>query len=170
MSRGEMWAVLDELVARMGFELVTFEKGGGHRRPLLRLRIDRPHGEPGRSTVTADDCARVAREVRDFLEGRAEAPADFALEVSSPGVERPLVRRRDYRRFAGRDVLLKGYAPLAGRSKKLEGTLLGLEEREDAEDPDGSDRVELEVSGERLRVPLSEIAKATLVYRWEEDL
>ena len=85
-------------------------------------------------------------------------PADFVLEVSSPGVERPLVRPRDYERFAGREARLNGYAPLAGRSRSLRGRLLGVVPSVDA-----TVRVAIEVAGERVEVPLEEIANANLV-------
>lgn len=159
-------AELEELVARLGFELVTLERGGGRRRPLLRLRMDRPGGRPGRSSVTVEDCARVSRAVREYLDSRPDGDPDYILEVSSPGVERPLVRARDYERFAGQRVRVRGYGPLAGGSRQLEAVLLGLRGAED----DGGQVVELEVEGERIGVPLSSIARAELVYRCEDDL
>ena len=155
---------LDEFLEGMGFEMVSLDRGGGHRSPVVRLKIDRPWGEPGRSEVTVDDCTRVARELRGFLEGRDDVPADYQLEVSSPGVERPLVRPRDYRRFAGHEVRLKGYGPLAGRAKTLQGVLLGFAGEEDGE------TVALEVAEDRVEVPLASIASANLVYDWEADL
>lgn len=158
----ELETEIEALLERMGYELVALEKGGGRRRPLLRLRIDRPDGEPGRSSVTVSDCAAVSRVVEELLEESPAAPGDYILEVSSPGVERPLVRARDYVRFAGREVVLRGYGPLAGKARRLTGVLLGLS-------GDG-DRVAVEVEGERLEVPLSAVARAHLVYRWEEHV
>lgn len=155
---------IDEALGSLGFELVVLEKGGGRSRAHLRLRIDRAGGSaPEDRAVSVEDCARVSRYLNDWLEGRTDVPRDYRLEVSSPGLERPLVRARDYDRFAGREVRLRGYAPLAGGSRQLEGELLGLE-------GDGDERVAIRVSGERLEVPLASIAKATLVYRPEEDL
>lgn len=156
---------LDELLEGMGFELVSLDRGGGHRSPVVRLKIDRPWGEPGRSEVSVEDCSRVARELRSFLEERPDVPGDLVLEVSSPGVERPLVRPRDYRRFAGQEVRLKGYGPLAGRSRTLQGILLGFTGEEEQEG-----RVALRVAEDRVEVPLASIASANLVYDWESDL
>lgn len=162
---------IDEFLAGLGFELVALERGGGRGKPLLRLRIDHRFGEAPvqQSGVSVEDCARVSRSLSDWLESRTDVPGDYVLEVSSPGVERPLIRRRDYRRFTGRQVRVKGYAPLAGVSKKLEGELLGLAGDDDSGD-DEHVEVELEVGGECLRIPLSAIAKATLVYDFEQDL
>jgi len=153
-------AGLEDLLAGIGFELVSMERGGGRRRPLLRLRVDRPGGEPGHSTVTVDDCAVVSREVRRFLEDRDSGEDDWVLEVSSPGVERPLTRPRDYVRFAGQRVRLRGYGPLAGSSRQVTGRLVGIEGEP------GREMVILEVDGKRFEADLSDIAKATLVYEF----
>lgn len=156
---------LDEFLEGMGFEMVSLDRGGGRRTPVVRLKIDRPWGVPGASEVSVEDCTRVARELRGFLEGRSDVASDCVLEVSSPGVERPLVRPRDFRRFTGHEVRLKGYGPLAGRSKTLQGVLLGLDGEEER-----GDVVALRVDEERLEVPLASIASANLVYDWESDL
>jgi ribosome maturation factor RimP len=156
-------AEIEEFLSGLGFELVTLDRGGGRRVSHMRLKIDRPWGEPGRSEVTVDDCTRVARELRGWMEGREDVPEALELEVSSPGVERPLVRARDYRRFAGQQARVKGYGPLAGGRKELEGRLLGLAGPEE-------EMVALEVEGERVEVPLSGIASAHLVYDWESEL
>lgn len=158
---------LDAFLGGMGFELVSLDRGGGRRPGSLRLKIDRPGGEPGGSSVTVGDCTRVARELRDHFEGRPDVPTDVALEVSSPGVERPLVRPRDYRRFVGREVRLKGYGPLVPGRKTLEGVLREFREPE-SEDEDAV--VVVVVDGEELEVTLPSIASGRLVYRWEDDL
>src|SRR5690606_32982606 len=87
--REEIEAGLGEL----GFELVELELGGTSRRPVLRLRIDRLAGEEEDAGVSLDDCARVSRALEARLEASERVPATYVLEVSSPGVERPLVRR-----------------------------------------------------------------------------
>jgi len=161
----ELFSDAETFLKGLGFELVSLTRGGGRGRAALRLRIDRSEAAPEGAAVTVEDCARVSRELMEFFEGRDDVPVDYELEVSSAGVERPLVRARDYARFAGREVRVKGYAPLAGRAKSLEGRLLGVEE-----DAEGMERVALVVSGERVEVPLGEIASAHLVYHWEEDL
>ena len=156
-------ALIEQVVVDLGFELVTLERGGGRRRPLVRLRVDRPESEPGRSSVTVDDCAAVSRAVRAALEAEDGDEVEYILEVSSPGVERPLTRPRDFERFAGQVVRIRGYAPFAERGRQLEGVLLGMSNQ-------GSDAVALEVGGETIRVPMQDIATAKLVYRWEDDL
>lgn len=152
-------ARIEAAIEAEGFELVALERGGGRKRPLLRVRVDRPDSPPGRSTVTVDDCARLSRILRDVLEGGG-GEGDWILEVSSPGVERPLVRSRDYDRFAGQRVRVRGYAPLAGRGKEIEGALLGLVEAD-------AEAFALDVDGERVEIPLSAVASARLVYSWD---
>jgi ribosome maturation factor RimP len=80
---------------------------------------------------------------------------------SSPGVERPLVRARDWERFAGQEVAVRGRAVLAGRARRLEGTLLG---------PRGEDRIGLRLAdGEEVEIPLADVERGNLVYRWGRD-
>ncbi|WP_419937690.1 ribosome maturation factor RimP [Candidatus Palauibacter sp.] len=151
-------ADIERAVEALGFEVVQMERGGGRRRPLLRLRIDRSGPSSARSGVTVDDCVAVTRELRGALEdGAAE---DWVLEVSSPGVDRPLVKAADYDRFAGSRVRVRGYGPLADRGRKLEGTLLGT--------VDGlPGTFALEIEGDRVEIPLELVASARLVYDWD---
>jgi len=86
---------IEAVVTRLGFELVIIDRGGGRRRPLLRLRVDRPGGVPGKSELTVDDCAVISRGVREWLDETGQAGESYILEVSSPGVERPLARQSD---------------------------------------------------------------------------
>jgi len=162
--RVELEAELTRLVIGLGFDLVSVEWGGSHRRPLLRLRVDHPDAPPGRSSVTADECAAISRAVGEYLEESADLDGAFILEVSSPGVERPLVRPDDFDRFAGERVVIRGYGRLPGGERQVEGTLLGVRGAGQAR------RVALEVEGRQLELPLASIAKATLAYCWEDDL
>ncbi len=90
----------------MGFEL---EVAGSKTRPILRLRIDREGAEP-RHGVCLADCTRVSREVESFLDERPDLSERYVLEVSSPGMERPVRWHRHWVRFVGSDV----HAKLAG--------------------------------------------------------
>jgi ribosome maturation factor RimP len=149
-------------IESLGYELVSLERGGGRRRPLLRVRIDRPGSEPGHSTVTVDDCVSVSRALDDLLlEGPGALPS-FILEVSSPGIERPLTKPDDFDRFAGQRVILRGFGPLRGSSRQLEGRLLGRV-------GDAGERVALELDDGRTEVSIDAVARAKLVYDWEES-
>ena len=145
---------LEARLADLGYELVELEQAGNARRPVLRLRIDRLEAVPD-ATVTVEDCTRASRALEAYLDELPGLAPSYVLEVSSPGVERPLLRPRDFERFAGREVALSGRAALAGRAKRLEGTLLGRA-GEGAEE-----RVRLRLpDGEEVAVPRSAITKA----------
>ena len=96
---------LHDQVEALGFEVVELEWAGKSRRPILRLRVDRPDSVPGKG-ISVDDCAVVSRALEQWLD--EEFPERYVLEVSSPGIERPLVRPRDWVRFAGQRVLVHG--------------------------------------------------------------
>lgn len=155
---------LEARVAALGFEFVDVEWAGSARRPIVRLRVDRPDSVPGESGVTVDDCATVSRGLEAWLDEHPAMPDRYVLEVSSPGVERPLVKDGDFTRFAGEQVAVKGHkgALLAGRATRLEGELLGLQ------DDGGEVRVRLRLNnGDEVELPREEIAGARLIYRWD---
>ncbi|MEQ8328963.1 MAG: ribosome maturation factor RimP [Longimicrobiales bacterium] len=153
-------------VEDLGFDLVEVSWAGSKKRPILRVRIDRPGSQPG-DGVSVDDCATVSRALEAWLDVHEDVPERYVLEVSSPGVERPLMRDRDFRRFAGEHVAVKGHDVLAGRARRLEGELLGLDEGGE-EREDGSAAVRLRLpSGDEVRIPRDEIAGAHLVFTWK---
>lgn len=158
--------LLGEVEARlevMGFEVVEAGWVGSSRRPILRIRMDVPDSLPGKGGVTVDHCATVSRALEPWLDEHEGVPEHYVLEVSSPGVERPLVRDHDWERFKGYPVLVKGKDFPGGRGNRLEGDIQGLEEGAQGE----SVVVLLLEEGEQLRIPLDRIKKAHLVYRWD---
>lgn len=150
---------LEARVEDLGYELVASEWAGSKSRPLLRLRIDVAGGSPGQG-VTVDDCSRVSRALEAWLDGVEALPERYVLEVSSPGVDRPLVRDRDFDRFRGEWIAVKGRTVLADRARRLEGELLGL----DADS--GAVRLRLQ-DGAEVSIPKAEITGAHLVFRWD---
>jgi ribosome maturation factor RimP len=153
---------LETRVEALGYEFVELERAGSKARPILRVRIDVPESEPGRG-VSVEDCTRVSRALEPYLDEDPVLSERYVLEVSSPGIERPLVRPRDFARFAGKEVALKTSVPVGEKKlKRLEGELLGIEEE------GGSERVRLRLkSGDVLEIPRAQIARAHLVFRWE---
>lgn len=146
-------------VEEMGFELVELEQAGDRRRPILRVYVDLPDSVPGEPGISLDQCAAVSRALEPHLDERADLADTYVVEVSSPGVERPLTRPRDWERFAGQEVAIKGRAVLAGRARRLEGTLLGLR---------GGDVVALRLAdGAEVEIPLADVERGNLVYRWD---
>ena len=162
MPQQSLEQALEERVEGLGFELVELERTGSRNRPVLRVRVDRPDSEPGQG-VGLDDCARISRALEEYLDALETLPGHYVLEVSSPGVERPLVRRRDFERFEGREVALRGYGPLVEGSRRVEGELLGV-----TDGPEGEViRLRIE-DGEEIEVQGDKIARAHLVFRWKE--
>jgi len=161
MSPDELEKNLQTRVEALGYEWVELERAGSDSRPILRVRIDLPDSAPGKG-VTLEDCARVTRELETYLDQLPELGERYVLEVSSPGVERPLVRRRDFERFAGREVALRGKSVLAGKARRLEGELLGIV------DADGAELIRIRLkNGDVVDVPRQEVVRAHLVYRWD---
>jgi ribosome maturation factor RimP len=150
---------IERRVEEMGFELVELERAGDRRRPILRVYVDIPDYVPGQPGISLDQCAAVSRALEPHLDEREDLADTYVVEVSSPGVERPLTRPRDWERFAGQEVALKGRGALAGWARRLEGTLLGLRR---------GDTVALRLpDGEEVEIPLADVERGNLVYRWE---
>jgi ribosome maturation factor RimP len=138
-----------------GLELVDARFVTDHG-AVLRVLIERPADPTGSSGVSLADCQAVSRDLSTVLDVEHEAlpHGSYRLEVSSPGLERPLLSPRDFERFAGREVDVRTTRPFGGR-RRLQGMLRGIE----------GDGVKLAVGAEEFTVPLSEIAKANLVFR-----
>lgn len=136
---GEDW--LGETLGSLGYELVDLELSRGG---LVRVFIDKPAG------ITVEDCAAVSHHLTQLF--AVEAVAYERLEVSSPGLDRPVKRLADFGRFAGRDVTVRLKLPRDGR-RRLEGRIAGIEGGE----------VQIDVEGRRWSVPMTDIERARLV-------
>lgn len=131
----------------MGFDLVRVMLSGGQR-PTLQVMIERLDHEP----VTLDHCAEVSHALSALLDVEDPLPGAYHLEVTSPGVDRPLVRRADFERFAGFEARLETEQPIEGR-RRFRGRLLGLA---------GAD-VRLVLPEGEYAIPFDAIKKAKLV-------
>jgi len=130
----------------------------GGRRKTLQVMAERADG-----TMNVEDCAQLSRALSAFLEREDPIEGEYVLEVSSPGIDRPLTRLTDFARWAGHEAKLELTAADAAGRKRFKGRLLGL---------DGTDIV-LEVEGARLAFARANIAEAKLVLTdklIEEDL
>ena len=155
---------IESRVEALGFEVVELEWAGSKSRPILRLRVDRADSKPG-DGVTVDDCARVSRALEAWLDEDSDVPERYVIEVSSPGIERPLTRPRDWSRFQGQRVLVEGKVSLLGDERRVEGELLGPVEGEGG----GEEAVRVRIrtdEGHDVLVSLHEIKRAHLVYDW----
>jgi ribosome maturation factor RimP len=149
---------LPERVAALGYEVVELKLGGSSRRPRIALRIDRPDGGPGRG-ITVDECAAVSRALEPWLDGLGVGEGRYMLEVSSPGLERPLHRADEWRRFLGATVEVL-VPSLNGRFRVRAVAVLDPGEGREPQ-------VELEFpKGVRRTLKLSEIKEARLAFEW----
>ena len=149
-------ALLDPIrdhLAGLGFELADLRRTGTLERPILQVRVDRPDSRPGQG-VTADDCAGISRSLERFLETRALVGPRYVLEVSSPGLERPLRWIEHWRRFAGQRVRVRAEA-LGGRRVV---TIAAV--------PDDEHVTLRREEGTEVTLALEEIREAHLVVDW----
>lgn len=142
-------SIVVPVLESMGGELVDIEyrkEGSGW---VLRLFIDREGG------VRLDDCADVSRGVEAILDAEDIIPHEYNLEVSSPGLDRPLKKEADFKRFAGKTVKIKTFEAIDG-SKNFKGRLNGCEDSV----------AEINVDGVVHLIPLIKIAKANIEYEF----
>ena len=133
------------VVIDLGMELVDVEYVKEGSQWYLRIFIDKPGG------IFVDDCQAVSREVSRLMDEEDPIPNAYILEVSSPGLDRPLKKAGDYERFRGYKVVLTTYAPLNGK-KSFSGRLEGLAEQ----------GVILNVDGSEYVIPMEQVASARL--------
>lgn len=139
-------AIVEPVVTSLGYELVGVEYLVQGRSGLLRVYIDTESG------ITLDDCQRVSHQLSGVLDVEDIIKGRYQLEVSSPGLDRPLFTAEHFQRFKGHKAKLKLAVPREGQ-RKFSGTLNGIE----------GDQVKLEVNGEEILLPLSAIDKANLI-------
>ena len=135
--------VVEPAVAGMGYELVDVQASNGGR--LLRLFIDKPGG------VTLEDCAAISRHLTRVL--TVEGIDYERLEVSSPGLDRPLRKERDFARFAGQRAEVRMRTPDASGRRKFAGVLRGVE----------SGQLSMDLDGQLIRLALDDVDRAKLI-------
>ena len=140
------WELGEPLCMAEMLELVHVECQREAQGRVLRLYIDKPGG------VTLDDCTRVSRQMGDLLDVHVDTEEKYHLEVSSPGLERPVSKAADFKRFAGRRIELRVSPKVAGR-KKVKGVLDGISE---------SDVVTVTTEDGSIEIPRERITRARL--------
>jgi ribosome maturation factor RimP len=146
---------VDSRVAALGFELVDVRKRGSRGRTVLQVRVDRENASPGRG-VTADDCATVSRALEAWFDETGVLGDRYVLEVSSPGIERPIRFRKHWERYIGHDIRLR----LRGRGGVKATIVRVLDENEVV--------LRLATGGEEQVVPMKEACDAVLVVDWSK--
>ena len=143
-------AIAERVAQSEGIEIVEVELKGGGKNRFLRISIDRPEG------VTHADCELISHQVSTILDVEDVVPGAYTLEVSSPGVERKLVKYKDFERFTGKKIKVSLREPIEN-SRRWEGTLASC--------ADG--QIHLEVAeGKRIQFPFDQVEKANLKFEW----
>jgi ribosome maturation factor RimP len=143
--------IITPTIEGMGYELVRLTVSGGHRK-TLQVMAERKDG----LNMSLDDCTHLSRAISAVMDVEDPIEGAYSLEVSSPGIDRPLTRPKDFERFAGFEAKVETRAPIDGR-KRFKGRLIGLAGGLEAQS------VKIEVEGAELALPLEEIEKAKLV-------
>ncbi|MBW7996177.1 MAG: ribosome maturation factor RimP [Candidatus Glassbacteria bacterium] len=148
-----LFELCEPALDREGYELVWVQvTGTGGTRRKAVVYIDSEQG------VDVESCARVSRLIDPLIEESEIFKAAYLLEVSSPGLDRPLYKSSDYEKFAGSKARVVLKRPLEGSRRNFTGILRGLD--------NGKILIEIE-GGETFRLPLEDVHKAQLIYEWK---
>jgi ribosome maturation factor RimP len=143
-------SLVEPILQGMGYELVDVEYVSSFGRWVLRLFVDKEGG------VTIGDCARISEELGDLIDVKEFIRHEYNLEVSSPGLDRPLKKEKDLFRALGKKVKVRMTVPQEGR-RNFTGTLLRC----------GEGVLHLEVDGREVALPWPDVAKANLIYEFK---
>ena len=141
--------IVDSILSNEGMELVEIEYRRESKGWVLRLYIDKAGG------VTLDDCTHISQEVGRSLDVEDFIAIPYTLEVSSPGLTRPLKKEKDFMKYRNQIIKVKTINPIENR-RQFKGKLLGISEN----------RIEIEMDGGVFQIPLSNVAKANLEIDW----
>ena len=142
-----------EAAAQNGVEFVHAEIVGSRRNAVVRIYIDKPGG------VTLEDCSTVSRAMEEVMDAEDFMPSAYVLEVSSPGLERPLFSIQDFKKFAGKKVKVKTSEPI-GAQANFTGRVAEV---------DGDEIIIEDKTNGTVRVPFGKISKANLKVDLSEE-
>ncbi|KGP64354.1 ribosome maturation protein RimP [Legionella norrlandica] len=145
MIKDELVQLLEPIINSMGYELWGCEYLSQGKHSLLRIYIDKPDG------IGIDDCQEVSKHVSSLLDVEDPIPGHYSLEISSPGIPRPLFSIWQYQRYIGHEIQVKTFKPVSGK-RKLSGTIVSASEN----------AVVLDINNEHQEILLSNIVKANL--------
>jgi ribosome maturation factor RimP len=148
----DIWSLVESVATGLGYEIVDLEYRPHPRNGLLRVFIDKPEGvEP--AGIVLEDCELVSRQLSAMLDVEDPIAGQYRLEVSSPGMDRPLRKPADFERFAGAIIKVRMSLPTEIGQRNFTGKLLGIRDQD----------VTIDVDGEVISLPLGGIEKAQLV-------
>ena len=139
--------LINPVIDQLGYELVRVQMQGA-RRLTLQIMVERRDRQP----MKVEDCARLSREISAALDAADPISDEYVLEVSSPGIDRPLMKPADYERFAGHEAKVELDIPVDGR-KRFEAIIAGVD----------GETLKLELDGVAVAVPFANIKRARLI-------
>lgn len=145
MMQNELIQLLSPTVNDMGYELWGCEYLSQGKHSLLRIYIDKPDG------IGIEDCQEVSKQISALLDVEDPIPGNYSLEISSPGIPRPLFHHEQFNRYIGQDVHVKTFKPVNGK-RKLLGTIVSANEN----------TLMLDINNEHHELLFSNIVKANL--------
>ncbi len=146
-----LWELFEPVVEGLGYELIEIEYHPNPKFGVLRLYIDSENG------IQIDDCSTVSQQISALIDVEDPLPGKFNLEISSPGLDRPLRRVKDFERFSGELAQVKTSMPLDGQ-RNFKGRLAGVD----------NDSLTLECEDKTVSLPLASIDKARLVPEYDK--
>ena len=148
MDKHPLEDLLSPVVEKLGYELVRVMTIGA-KNPTLQVMIDRLDGKD----ITVDDCATVSRALSDVLDEKDPIENQYSLEVSSPGIDRPLTKPQHFARFAGYDAKIETIHPVENR-KRFKGKILAI---------DDALNISFEMNGVQYSIAFDNVAKAKIL-------
>ena len=144
-----LYNIIDPIAEAMGYEIIRIALQNSPRGEAMTLQVmaERPDGG-----MVIEDCAKLSREISVIMDVEDPISDEYVLEVSTPGIDRPLTRRKDFENYAGYEVKIELSVPEDGR-RRFRGKLMGL----------GGDAVKIEVDGEIFEVDFNNIYRSKLV-------
>lgn len=139
---------IEPLLNGLGYEVVRVVLTGGSRK-TLQVMADRRDGQ----AISVDDCAAISDMLSAVFDVEEPVSGSYDLEVSSPGIDRPLTRLKDFAAFAGHDAKVETKAPIDGR-RRFKGVLRGL---------GADDEVRIEIDGSEIGIPFAQVGDAKLI-------
>jgi ribosome maturation factor RimP len=146
-SKAEIIKIFEDEIQGMGFELVEFKLNINNRESLIRLFVDKDGG------ITVNECSKISHSISDLIFRKALFDKDYKLEVSSPGLDRPLITKRDFQRNVGRNVILE-YKD-ESELKRIEGKIISAD-----------DELILEKENDIISVSYNNIHKGKIKLKW----
>lgn len=140
--------LVEPIIDKLGFETVRIMTIG-NKNPTLQIMIERKD----RKNLTVDDCAAVSREISVVLDEKDPIEGQYSLEVSSPGLDRPLTKEEHFKRFAGYEARIETVSEVDGR-KRFKGKIIGLNQNR---------LIDFDMDGTEYHIPFDAVSKAKLI-------